>query len=284
MDLGQVFSDIITGFFRSLIEQVIGVIDGFLTNILSSMLWIENSMQSIMSASSIEQVRTAIYGFGVSLMILKLLKKGFMIYILWRDGDADNSPRDMVTGFGAAVFIMTAFPMLYDKAANTALWFSEQLRNGFALSDTAVFTSVTEGLATLGIFQLIVILIYFLIALVLFVQLYRRGIELLILRLGVPIAAIGLLDSDSGIFRPYIQQLFKTLFTSAIQITLFSMSFRLIIALNPINLLCSIALVSASFHTPALLQSFLVNAGGGFANKVTGTTRVVQSVRTILRK
>lgn len=282
--MGKILSDLITGFFRSLIEEIVGFIDGFLSNILESMLWVEKSMQSIMSEASIEQVRQVIYGFAVSLMILKLLKKGFMVYILWRDGDADNSPKDMIVGFGSAVFIMTAFPLLYEYAADITLWFSEQLRKGFSLSEGAILTAVTESMAGFGLLQLIIVLIYFIIAIVLFIQLYTRGIELFILRLGVPIATIGLIDSDGGMFKPYMQQLFKTLFTSVLQITLFSMSFRLIIALNPINILCSIALVSASFSAPALLQSFLVSSGGGGMNKITSTARAITSVRAVFKK
>ena len=42
-------------------------------------------------------------GFGVSLVILKFLKKGFECYVLWTDGDPDNEPIALVIRFVQAV-------------------------------------------------------------------------------------------------------------------------------------------------------------------------------------
>lgn len=43
---------------------------------------------------------------------------------------------------------------------------------------------------------------------VLFVQFVMRGIEILILRAGLPLAAVGLMDADGGIFASYAKKVF----------------------------------------------------------------------------
>ena len=42
---------------------------------------------------------STIYNIGISLMILKFLKKGFEIYVMGTDGDPDMDPLQLVTNF-----------------------------------------------------------------------------------------------------------------------------------------------------------------------------------------
>ena len=50
----------------------------------------------------INQVFLTIYGFVFALMVLKFLWKGTNVYILWRDGDSEVSPFNMLVGMGNA--------------------------------------------------------------------------------------------------------------------------------------------------------------------------------------
>ena len=53
------------------------------------------------------------YGFGISLIILKFLKKAFDIYVLWTDGDPDADPFLLLTNFVRAVGTALIFQWLY---------------------------------------------------------------------------------------------------------------------------------------------------------------------------
>ena len=51
-----------------------------------------------------------------------------------------------------------------------------------------------------------------------------RGLEMLILRIGLPIACAGLLDSDKGVFAPYMKKFFQSTVTIIVQIALVKLS------------------------------------------------------------
>ena len=53
------------------------------------------------------------YGIGISLIILKFLKKAFDIYVLWTDGDPDADPFLLLTNFVRAVGTALIFQWLY---------------------------------------------------------------------------------------------------------------------------------------------------------------------------
>ena len=54
----------------------------------------------------------------------------------------------------------------------------------------------------------------------LYIQFLTRGLEILILRIGLPLACVGLMDNDNGIFRSYIQKFFQSTMAVLVQIVL----------------------------------------------------------------
>lgn len=57
---------------------------------------------------------STIYNIGISLMILKFLKKGFEIYVMGTDGDPDMDPLQLVTNFIKAMAVAIGFRPIYD--------------------------------------------------------------------------------------------------------------------------------------------------------------------------
>lgn len=275
--------DILKEFFIAIIEEFLSGFNSFLMGMVSNMLYIETMVSDILNTRVIEEVYTFIYFFGASLVVLKLLKKGFMIYILWRDGDADASPQDMVIGLGQAAVIMVAFPSLYKIMAEVTVWFTDGVMTRLAFGESLEFLSISE-LIGMSFVNLIVVFIYLIVATIMWMQFVGRGVELLILRLGIPIACLGLIDSDGGMFKPYMQTLFKTLFTSALQIILMSFSMRCMASLSFFNMIFAIAVLMAAFKTPNLLQNFLIaTSGGNITNKIYSSARLVQMAKGFLK-
>ena len=54
------------------------------------------------------------FTFAMSLMVLKFLKKGFDIYVLWTDGDPDADPMLLLINFVRAVATALLFRWVYD--------------------------------------------------------------------------------------------------------------------------------------------------------------------------
>ena len=114
------------------------------------------------------------------------------------------------------------------------------------------------------------ILIYLIGYLWLYLKLIGRGIEMLVLRLGIPIAALGLVNSDSGIFPSYVQIILKQMATSIVQVALMYLSFRLAMRFTLTNILMGFAVLLVAFRTPVILSQVLSpqRQGGGVGQKL----------------
>lgn len=272
--------DIFTDFVLSVVAMMLGEgIQSSLGGMLDGMLYAERLVSEVLTSDVLRAAYTFIYTFACSLVLLKFLFKGFQIYILWRDGDADSSPQDMLIGMGQAVIVMLCFPALYDIMAEATAWFTERLARilGLSLGEVAFTGSVATG----GLFLALIALIYLVMFLVFYVKLIQRGFELLVLRLGVPFACLSLIDSDAALFKSYMQIVFKTLFTSIVQLVLLSLSFCVFAKATIPNVICGIAILSTAFATPTIMQQLLIapSRGGGITSKIYSASMVVRAVR-----
>lgn len=277
-------SDILLDLLNNLLKGAYGSFDTLMSQMLGDVLYIEKLFSDALSTNSITTVYNYIYAFCCVLVALKFCSKGFKIYILWRDGDADSSIQDMLIGVAQAVVAMVGFPYFYDLLASVTLTLGNGIMGGFGFSSVSMSDLFSLLLnPSKGLFLGIILLIYVIMVIVLFVMLIKRGVELLVLRLCIPFASTGLLDSDLGVFKSYMQTLFRTLFTSIIQITLFSLSIRLMTNLTIMNLLCGIAVVSTAYSTPTIMQGMLVPTGStNIINKVSSGARVATALKSFV--
>lgn len=102
-----------------------------------------------------------------------------------------------------------------------------------------------------------------------------RGMEILILRVGLPVACVGFLDTDKGVFRTYIQKFFQSTLAVLIQIVLAKLGVALM--LNT-HVFWGVAALMLAIKTPKFLQEFII-VSGGQGSGVTGV--IYQSVRLV---
>lgn len=285
-----------TAIFSSLISDIVNAgfsaFDGVMLWLLDGMLHVESlvdtTVSSIVTTTVISDLYEFVYTFAWGLLVLKFLFKGFEIYILWRDGDADSSPQDMFIGSIEAVVVMLVFPYLYDVMAEATIWFASGIMAGFGMSTGESFPVFSaDTLKGLNIILVLLLLVYLILTVVLIVKLIQRGFELLVMRLGVPIACLGMVDSDMGLFKGYIQTFFKAMFTSVIQIVFLSMSLRMIVTPALINLICGFAAIGLAFATPAMMQQLLITVGrggGGLSQKIYTASITARSIRGLFGK
>lgn len=250
-----------------------------LLDTLDSMLRIETLMAEkggILTASVVEGMYQYIYSLVVSLLVLKFLFKGFSIYILWRDGDADSSPQSMLIGALQAVITVIAFPYLYDIMADVTAEFCQRLMSFLGFSEESDMTRAVI-MNVLRIPELILYVVYLILFFVLYIKLIQRGFELLILRLGVPFACMGLIDSDSGIFKSYMQVFVKTMFTSVIQLVLLKLSVPM---MELAHYIIGVAIISTAFAAPLIMQQFMIptGRGGGLTQKIYTGSMAIRAV------
>lgn len=219
--------------------------------------------------------------FGISLIILKFLKKGFEMYVLWTDGDADADPAQLLMNFIRAMAIALTFPILYDWLATITSDVSEEILKAVGLNVNMDFAGLIGTISTAGFFSVISFLVFFIIFILLYIQFIKNGLELLILRIGVPLACVGLMDADKGVFRTYIQKFFQAIFTVIVQLLLAKLGLALMFSGH---MIWGIAANYFAVKTPRFLQEFLIlPSQGGITNNLYSSARLAQMFKSVVK-
>ena len=260
----------------AILTGCLSYVNNILTGLVPMALNAENFMSTLAGNNGFSQVFNIFFALGISLIVLKFLKKGFETYVLWTEGDADADPLLLLTNFFKALAVAVSFPVLYGWLVEIVNEMTNKLLSAIGTGMQEDFSTLISGVASAGLFTAIVSLIFFIVFFFLYVQFLMRGLEMLILRIGLPVACVGLLDSDKGVFRTYMQKFFQSTFSIIIQIALAKLGVGLM--LNA-HVFWGLAAVMLSVRTPKFLQEFMITSGGnpsGAMGTVYQTVRLVQ--------
>ena len=264
------------------------VVDTMLNNLIPTAFYAEDFMtMSISSTVAIDfsVLFNLFFSFGVSLIILKFLKRGFDIYIGWNEGDPDADPISLVTGFLRALAISLCFPILYDALISiTEEMINQTISAIGGLTNQQSIVDMIVNTISNSIFQALAGLIVIIVYLILWIQFMMRGIEMFVMRIGVPIVCTGLIDSDKGIFAPFMKKFFLNAATVLVQIALIKLSLTVMLLGNCFY---ALAIAFVAMRTPKFLQEFMINvsgAGGSVINTVYHTSRLFQMAKGIITK
>lgn len=228
------------------------------------------------------------YGFGISLIILKFLKKAFDIYVLWTDGDPDADPFLLLTNFVRAVGTALIFQWLYQIFVDICRDVTDQIMSAIRQGTSPTIEWV-NAITSMGIVPAIAGLIFLICYLILLFSFMARGIEMMVMKIGVPLACVGLLDNDKGVFRAYINQFVKAFITTIVQIMLVKIGLSLMLnatMLSSQNIMWGIACMMAAMSMPKILREFLVPTGGDghFGNTVFQTVHIASLAKSVFTK
>lgn len=98
---------------------------------------------------------------------------------------------------------------------------------------------------------------------------------MLVMRLGIPFASIGLLNSDEGVFPEYIRNFLMTAFTLVVQLALLNLS---ILTLTNGHLIYGIAIAIVSVNTPMILGKYMIKPAGSIINSAGNTARSMRAL------
>ncbi|GHU97195.1 hypothetical protein FACS1894208_12490 [Clostridia bacterium] len=243
----------------------------------------ERVIGSGFSANTVTDLYNIMLTYGIALIVLKFLKKGFEAYTLWTDGDPDSDPILLVTNFIKALAVALGFTFAYDWICDVAENILNALLAQVQVSTTMTMQGYIAQVASLGLFDAVVSLVFFVFWFLLYIQFIMRGLEIMVLRIGMPIACLGLLDSDKGIFKPYLQKFFQNAATVIVQIVLCRLGVNLL--LNN-HCVWGVAAMMTALSTPKFLHEFMLAAGGNvnISNSVYHTARIGQMVKGLVRK
>lgn len=270
-----------------------GIISLFFTSELLTSLYdivfdCGQTLSSFTGVSFFGLIMPITYGVGISLIILKFLKKAFDIYVLWTDGDPDADPFLLLTNFIRAVGTALIFQWLYRIFVDICRDITNQIMASID-GGREMTTEWVTAITSLGIVPAIAGLIFMICYLILLFSFMARGIEMMVMRVGVPLACVGLLDNDKGVFRAYINQFVKAFITTIVQIMLCKIGLSLMLGATIIstqNIIWGIACMIAAISMPKILREFLVPTGGDghIGNTVFQTVHVASLAKSVFTK
>lgn len=267
----------------SLLTAALEYVNNILDSIVPIALYAERYMTTLLGGTGFQATFDILFNFGISLIVLKFLKRAFDSYVLWQDGDPDSDPLNLVTKFLRAIIIAVSFPTLYAWLAEIVEDMTNQILMSLSGSLSDRFANSVISMASLNLFNAIISLVFFICFFFLYMQFLMRGMEILVLRMGVPIACTGLLENDRGVFAPYIKKFFQSTLTVVVQIALAKMSIGLMMNAHAF---WGIAAMMLALKTPRFLQEFMIVSGGGGnpMNTVYHTSRMVQMAKSAFKK
>lgn len=422
--IGALILVIVGMFMWAFCESMMVYIAMMSRDLLMASLQIENAnlgIDNVISPKLVSDIFYLIYGVAFGLLVLKLLWKGFEIYVLWRDGDADVSPHHMLMGAVFAIVICMAFPPLYTITVETTDYVSTQIMTliggddyfnvimgadnalenastftvdgaeyvtwqswfdlldtngdgtlteeeanyegkrpfdyddldyylrskwGIKLSDYGMWTDVgtlagrinqdrvdnmphityrfdvkrdlsalpyidavptpspmtasdykqifrdLHGEGTLfdpdnmsplhGIALFVFMIMYW----IMWIKMIARGIEMMVMRVGIPLAALGLVDSDGAAFKNYIQTIFRQICTTVFQVAVMRLGVILILDMSFIGVCAGIAALTAAWRGSTLMAQLFTpqTHGTGFGAKLNTAANTVRTVRMLWKR
>ncbi len=287
----KILEALLTDFFK----DAFPIADVLFVSLINIVFWVENHISdgSIFQNTILDNSKSDIFfdklfqvttSFGVAFLIFKFLKKIFDTYIIGSDGNPSMSVENIVIGFCKGLIIIFSFNFLYEIFVNISVDFINEMLNAVGLVTLPSLMQVFETyFLGLGLFALVGLLIFFICYLILVFQFIKRGLEMLILRLGVPIACVGLIDSDNGVFAPYIKMFIQNSVTVVIQLAMIKLGFGVVA--NG-NIFFGIACMIMGIKTPQFLQQFMIGLGSNGINMMTinQTASMVSRVSRFIRK
>lgn len=260
----------ITDFFEDLAQSGIDLLNETLIDMMDIALNSQDYMTNHLGISGIDfdKVYSVVLTYALTCIVLKFVQKGFNIYILQADGDSDHDPFALLTGFFEAIAISITALGLYPYIINVFKKFTKDILKAMGSSGEiqTITRSIITALLSKGISTIILVIVFAVIAIILYVTLIMDGVELMVLKYAFPFFSIGLMDSDGGTFKTACKKFLQIGFTAILKIALLRLSIALLLTAHPI---WAIAVGVLAIKCPKILQEFLyIRQGGGATSKL----------------
>ena len=270
----------------AILNGAVAFIDSMLADLVPMTLHADQYMTAASGGNMVEVLFEILLGFGVSLIILKFLKKGFECYVMWTDGDPDSEPTQLIIRFVEAIAVAVCFPVMYGWLADITESLTNQLITAIGASTNYGWQAWVDGLASAGIVTAIFGLVFVICYFILYFQFLMRGVEIMILRIGLPLACVGLLDNDKGVFKTYLTKFFQSTVAVMVQISLCKLGVGMMmnVGIN-LNIFWGIACLVLAIKTPRFLSEFMVptSGGGGMVNNIYHSVRLVGMAKNLMK-
>lgn len=274
-----------TDMLVELIQNFISGSESTLNSIFNSMLnlvfFIERELMYIPQGSILPQAKIdfnaiyqVVFNFATYLLVIVFIAKAVKTYFMMREGDNEQNPIQLVIGMLKAVIVMICFKEIYTIGVGIVAEFLNSILNVMPIQNTNLAEALSSNIQG-GIFTAVACLVLLICWLLLICQFIMKGIELLVMRIGIPFASIGLLNSDGGVFPDYVRSFLMTAFTLVIQLALLNVS---IITLLTNKLIYGIAIAVVAVNTPMIMSKYMIKPSSSPLHSIGNTARSMRAL------
>ncbi len=218
-----------------------------------------------------------VFDYAFYLLIIVFIVKAIKTYFLMREGDSEENPIVLVIGMLKAIIVMICFKEIYTIGVGIVESFLNSILDIMVIDKLNLAESLANNIQG-GIFTAVACLVLLICWMLLICQFIMKGIELLVMRIAIPFASIGLLNSDNGVFPEYVRSFLMTAFTVIIQLSLVNLS---IVTLMMNKLIYGIAIAVVAVNTPIILSKYMVKPSASPIHALGSTAR---SMRALIHK
>ena len=274
-----------TDMLVELIQNFISGSESTLNSIFNSMLnlvfFIERELMYIPQGTILPQAKIdfnaiyqVVFNFATYLLVIVFIAKAIKTYFMMREGDNEQNPVQLVIGMLKAVIIMICFKEIYTIGVGIVEEFLNSILNVMPIQNTNLAEALSDNIQG-GIFTAVACLVLLICWLLLICQFIMKGIELLVMRIGIPFSSLGLLNSDGGVFPDYIRSFLMTAFTVVIQLALLNIS---ILTLLTNKLIYGIAIAVVAVNTPMIMSKYMVKPSASPVHAIGNTARSMRAL------
>ena len=123
------------------------------------------------------------------MLVIVFIGKAIKTYFMMKEGDAEQNPFSLCIGMLKAVIIMICFKEIYYIFVGIVQEFLDSILSTIQIQGTNLAETLTGNMGG-GIFTAVACLVLLIVWLILICQFIMKGIEMLVMRLGIPFASI----------------------------------------------------------------------------------------------
>ncbi len=130
-----------------------------------------------------------VFSYACFILVIVFIAKLVKIYFLQNDGDAEKNPIHLVIGMLKAVIVMICCREIYDIFVGIVSSFLDSILGTMPMKAVSLAEALSGNIAG-GIFTAVACMVLLIIWLILICQFIMKGIEMLLMRIGIPFATI----------------------------------------------------------------------------------------------
>ena len=272
-------ADMLVELIQKFIDGSEATLNSLFKSMVNLVFFIERELNSIQvqggSKIDFNGIYQVVFNYACFILVIVFIANLIKIYFLQNDGDAEKNPIHLIVGMLKAVIIMICCKEIYDIFVGITSSFLNSILGAMPVK-TVSLSEVLSGNIAGGIFTAVACLVLLITWLVLICQFIMKGIEMLLMRMGIPFASIRTFK-----FRWRIRGFLMTAFTLVIQLTLMNLS--ILVTING-HLIYAIAIAIISVNTPMILSKYLAKPNGSIINSAGNTARNLRALTPRLRR